>query len=87
MGQENRTERVSAALEGHLKRCEQMLKDCDKGMEEEGKWTAYDLRDVLSLTKASAQLAGVIARLEPRIGRRADAGPSKISESSGSIPK
>ena len=87
MDQESRTERVSAALEGHLKRCEQMLKDCDKGMDEQGSWTENDLRDVLSLIKASTQLAGVIARLAPRLAKGSEAVPPQIRESDGSIPQ
>jgi len=87
MDQESRTERVSAALEGHLKRCEEMLKDCDKGMDEQGKWNAYVLQDVLSLTKASAQLAGVIARLEAKVPSGTKTVPPQIRESVGSNPQ
>jgi hypothetical protein len=63
---ENRTERVSEILETHLKRCAGLLKDCDGWMTEANAWGEDDLRTILGLTKACAQLGAVIGRLEAK---------------------
>lgn len=61
-----RTERVSAALEAHLKRCETMLTDCDDKIAKTGRWDEWDMRNVLGLTRLAVQVGTAIARLEPK---------------------
>ena len=82
-----RGERIADVLEAQLRRCEQMLADCDKTMEENDSWTEHDLREVLSLTKASTQLASVLGRLEAKFPSQSGRAQPEKRESSGSNPQ
>jgi hypothetical protein len=78
---EDRTVRIAAVLEEQLGRCQSALGDCLAGIGKRGEWREWEMRIMLNLMKTSAQLAGVIGRLEARR-------PSeKNGENSGSIPQ
>ncbi|HEY8670741.1 MAG TPA: hypothetical protein VIL63_07875 [Terriglobales bacterium] len=65
MEMETRNQRVAAALENQLERCQSALGDCMSHIDKKGHWGEWELRNMLGLMKMSAQLGAVIGRLEP----------------------
>jgi hypothetical protein len=79
MNSESRTERIAASLEQRFEDCSALAHDCVVAGERYTETTDWHLRATALFLRTSAQIAGVIARLEAQSARE--------RENRGSIPQ
>jgi hypothetical protein len=83
MTTESRTERIAAALEQRFEDCSAIAHECVVAGEKHGQTTEWHLRSTALFLQTSAQIAGVIARLEALAARD----KARDVENRGSIPQ
>jgi hypothetical protein len=83
MNSESRTERIAAGLEKRFEDCSLVVEDCFSTVRKDGGYTDAQLRSTALFLRTSAQIAGVIARLEALAKRD----KAEDSENRGSIPQ
>jgi hypothetical protein len=83
MNSESRTERIAASLEKRFEDCSELAHSCLVASERYGEPTEWHLRSTALFLQTSAQIAGVIARLEAQSAREKPRDP----ENRGSIPQ
>jgi hypothetical protein len=90
MSADNRTERIAAALEQRFEDCSRIAQVCVTEGEKQPAFTEWHLRSTALFLKTSAEIAGVIARLEAQGARDREALHAQrqraIKKYSGSIP-
>ena len=83
MNNESRIERIAAALEQRFEDCSHLAHSCAVESEKHAAFTEWNLRSTALFLQTSAQIAGVIARLEALAARD----KTRDSENRGSIPQ
>jgi predicted nucleic acid-binding protein len=83
MNQQSRTERIADELAKRFEDCSSVVHDCLSTVRRKGGYTEAQLRDMALFLRTSAQIAGVIARLEVQASRE----KAREHENRGSIPQ
>jgi len=83
MNNESRIERIAAALEQRFEDCSHLAHSCAVESEKHAVFSEWHLRSTALFLRTSAQIAGVIARLEVQAARE----KTRDGENRGSIPQ